>query len=347
MVLFNYTFLKVLLGIYFLGCSASILGVFVILKKQSLVGDAISHTVLPGITLVYIWFKNTDEWVLWIGSFIGAFVSLFLMEIIKKYSKIKIDAILSLVLSSFFGLGNVLICFVQNKMSDNKIAVLEKFILGQVALISFKSVLYIGIVTIIVSISVFLLWKELKIFIFDEMFAKSVGFDTNIISFILNILLIGIVVSSLKLIGIILTSAFLIIPGIIARQFSDHLNINIFISVCVTFLTGLIGAIISSQIKHMPTGPIIIVIMFIFFIFSIMISPKYGIIKNYLKKKKYSKQIMKFQKLINFYYDKKKINIKEIDPFLFQYKYLIFFEDQIIITEKGIKKIENLINGYI
>ncbi|KAB8121823.1 MAG: ABC-type Mn/Zn transport system permease component [Candidatus Phytoplasma cynodontis] len=347
MNLFNYTFLKVLLGIYFLGCGASLLGIFIILKKQSLVGDAVSHTVLPGIALIYIWVKDTNEFVLWIGSILGAFVSLFIMEIIKKYSKIKIDTILSLVLSSFFGLGNVLICFIQNRMPDNKIAVLEKFILGQSALISFKSVVYTGIITIIILISVLLLWKEFKIFIFDELFAKSIGFRTNIISFILNILLISIVVSSLKLIGIILTSAFLIIPGIIARQFSDHLNVNIYISIFITLLTSFIGAIISNEIKHMPTGPIIIVIMFLFFLFSIILAPKYGILKNYLIKRKYQKEIIKFKRLIYFYHKNQNFNIQKKDLFLFEQKYLIFSKNKILITKKGLKIIEKLINGDV
>ncbi|WP_111961377.1 metal ABC transporter permease [Candidatus Phytoplasma oryzae] len=345
MNLFNYTFLKVLIGIYFLGCSASLLGVFIILKKQSLVGDAISHTVLPGIALIYIWVQRTSEWVLWLGAFIGAFVSLFLMDIIKKYSKIKSDTILSLILSSFFGLGNILICYIQNNIMDNKIAVLEKFILGQIALISFYNVVYIGIITLIILVSVFLLWKEFKIFIFDESFAKSAGFNTNIISFILNVLLIGIVVSSLKLIGIILTSAFLIIPGVIGRQFSDHLNINIFISIIISLITGFIGSFVSNKIKNMPTGPIMIVIMFVFLIFSIMISPKHGIIKNYLKRKKYQKKIVKFQTLIHFYYQNQYINIQKKDQFLFDQKYLLNIENKIIMTKKGIITVEDIINN--
>ncbi|WCA22409.1 metal ABC transporter permease [Candidatus Phytoplasma oryzae] len=346
MGLLNYTFLKVLLGIYFLGFGASVLGVFIVLKKQSLVGDAISHTVLPGISLVYIWVRNTSEWVLWIGSFLGAFISLTLMEIIKKYSKIKMDTILSLVLSSFFGLGNILICFIQNKMTDNKIAVLEKFILGQAALISLKNVFYIGVMTSIILVLVLLLWKELKIFIFDEIFAQSIGFNTNLIRFILNFLLIGIIISSLKLIGIILTSAFLIVPSIISRQFSDHLNINIWVSIFIILLTGFIGTFISNKIPHMPTGPVIIVIMFFVFLFSILLSPKYGIFQSYSKRLKYRRKIIKFQKLIHFYYENNgNFDIKKKDKFLFEKKYLILKKNKVFMTKKGLKTIKNLFNN--
>jgi ABC-type Mn2+/Zn2+ transport system permease subunit len=341
----NYTFFKVLISICLLGLSSSLLGIFIILKKQSLLGDSISHSVLPGIALVYMYVRNTNEWVLWLGSILASIFCLFLMDIIKKYSKIKSDTILSLILSSFFGLGNVLICYIQNNIEDNKIAVLEKFILGQISLISFQNVVNIGIVSLITLIFVIILWKELKIFIFDEAFAKSAGFNTKIINIILNFLLISVIIISLKLIGIILTSAFLIMPGIIARQFSDKLNWNIFISVFITFLSGLIGSIISNQIKHMPTGPIIIVIMFCFFILSVLFAPKYGILKKYFKTKKYQAKISKFQKLIHFYYKNEYFNFQELETFLFKEKYLIFENNKIIITKKGINMIENLISG--
>lgn len=235
-ILIQFSTIKIFLGIGLLGFAAGILGVFVILKQKALLGDAISHTVLPGIVLSYLCFRKTDIWVIWIGSAGAAIVSLFLMEAIKRYSKIKKDAALSLVLSAFFGLGNALMTYAQQGNEDSSIAVLEKFILGQVALIETIDVWFIILGSLLVLMVVSLLWKELKLFVFDEVFAKSMGFNNIVITVIFNALLIGVIVISLKITGIILTSAFLIMPGIVSRQMSDKLSVNVILSYGVMIL---------------------------------------------------------------------------------------------------------------
>ncbi|MFR0367980.1 metal ABC transporter permease [Candidatus Phytoplasma palmae] len=345
----NYTVLKIFLGTSLLGFTSGILGVFIILKKKDLLGDTLSHAILPGIAISYIYFKNTSEWVIWIGAFGASIISLFLIEIIKKYSKIKSDTILSLILASFFGLGNILIAFIQKENQDSSIAILEKFILGQTALISKEHVLSVVVVAVITFILITFLWKEIKIFIFDEFFAKSLGFNNIIISLILNTLLIGVIVISLKMTGIILTSAFLIMPGVISRQISDKLFINACIASSVTFFSSFIGILISLEIENMPTGPIIIIITTIFIFITCLFSNKHGILKKYFKNKKYKNKIKKFKQLIHLYNNNENINIQNIEPFLFEQKYLYLNKKnkKIIIKEKGIKLIENLINGSV
>lgn len=344
----SYTVIKIFIGSVLLGIISGILGIFFNLKKKSLIGDAISHTVLPGIALSYICFRSTSEWVIWLGAFGSSIISLFLIEIIKKYSKIKSDTILSLILASFFGLGNVLIAYAQKETEDSSIAVLEKFILGQIALISTENVIIIAIITFISLFVIILLWKEFKIFTFDEVFAQSIGFSNTIIKVILNTLLIGLVIISLKITGIILTSAFLIMPGVIARHISDKLLTNIIIVSIIAFLSNFIGIIINLHVvENMPTGPIIIVINAIFIFFTCLLAPKHGILRKHFKQKKYQNKIKKFKKLIHFYNNIKCDETTEIDSFLFQEKYLYKKENKIIITAKGIQLVENLINGKI
>ncbi|WP_308705375.1 metal ABC transporter permease [Candidatus Phytoplasma meliae] len=337
--------LKIFLGISLLGFAAGILGVFVILKQKALLGDAVSHTVLPGIAISYLFFHKTAIWVIWLGSFGAALVSLFLMEIMKRYSKIKIDTILSLLLSSFFGLGNVLIAYAQKGSQDSSIAVLEKFIFGQVALISKDDLIYIAIASLIVLVVVFCLWKELKIFIFDEVFAKSMGFNNIFISVIFNTLLIGVIVISLKITGIILTSAFLIMPGVIARQMSDKLLINLMIASCIMVFSGLFGVLVSTLNANVPTGPAVIVTTAILLFIVFLFSPKYGVLPRKFKNYCYQKKIRKFKQLIHFYKHLTYFNVLEIDAFLFEEKYLSKQQEQVIITAKGIHLVENLIDG--
>ncbi|MDV3168096.1 MAG: metal ABC transporter permease [Candidatus Phytoplasma stylosanthis] len=345
----TYTTLKIFIGSFLLGISSGILGIFIILKKKALVGDALSHTVLPGIAIFYIIFQSTNELIIWFGALSSSILSLILMEIIKKYSKIRSDTILSLILASFFGLGNILIAYAQKGTEDCSIAVLEKFILGQIALISKENIISIGILTFLTIFTVALLWKEFKVFAFDEFFAKSIGLNNVLINLILNTLLIGLIVISLKITGIILTSAFLIMPGVAARQISDKLSTNIIIASVMVFLSSFIGIIINLIIKDVPTGPIIIVINTIFIILTCLFSPKYGIIKKLLKQKKYRNKIKKFKQLIHFYYHNKYDNDEEskIENFLFKENYLYRKKNKIIITTKGIHLVENLINGKI
>ncbi|AGL90191.1 metal ABC transporter permease [Candidatus Phytoplasma australiense] len=277
-ILTKYSTLKIFLGVVLLGFAAGILGNFVILKQKALLGDFISHTVLPGIALAYLFFRKTDIWVIWIGSFGASIISLFLMEIIKRYSKIKLDTVLSLVLSSFFGLGNVLLAYAQKGNEDSSIAVLEKFVLGQAALMEQKDVIFIALGSLIVLIVVFLLWKELKLFVFDEIFAQSIGFNNVLITCIFNALLIGVIVISLKITGIILTSAFFIMPSIISRQISDKLSVNVILSSVIMVFSGFVGIVVSTLNDNVPTGPTIIIVTGIVLFLVLLLAPKYGFI---------------------------------------------------------------------
>lgn len=345
---FNHTTLKVLLGTSLLGLAAGIVGVLLMLKKQALLGDALSHTVLPGIVISYLIMGEINNYVFWLGAIGASLISLFLLEIIHKYSIIKSDTALVLILASFFGLGHVLIAQAQKNTKDNSIAVLEKFILGQPALISTQSVILMALITLITVLIVTALWKEFKIFIFDEKFTETIGFNTKIIKIIFNLLLISIICISLKIIGIILTSAFLIIPGVITRQFSDKLFMNVVLASFVTFFASFIGTMMSNHIENMPTGPIIIVIATIFVLLTFLFAPKYGITRKMTRQKKYKNLIYKFKKLIHFYYyENQNLLSHQTNSFLIQEKYLILQQNKLQITTKGILLVEKLINGII
>ncbi|MDV3198406.1 MAG: metal ABC transporter permease [Vigna little leaf phytoplasma] len=342
----SHTVIKIFIGSFFLGIASGIIGIFISFKKKSLIGDTLSHAVLPGIALSYIWFHSTSEQIIWCGAFISAFISLFLIELIKKYSRLKSDTILSLILSSFFGLGNVLIAYIQKKTEDCSIAVLEKFILGQVALISGKNVQIICLISFFIILITILFWKELKLFTFDENFAQSVGFNRLLLTSLLNTLLIVLITTSLKITGIIFTSGFLIIPGVITRYLSDKLATNMFLVSIIAFFSSILGIILSLQITNLPTGPIIIVINTFFIILTCLFAPKYGMIRKFWQRRKYQQKIKKFKQLIHFYHHCLTRNIV-FAPFLFKEKYLQQEGSKIIITTKGIELVENLIQGRI
>jgi ABC-type Mn2+/Zn2+ transport system permease subunit len=349
-----------LIGIAFLGLSSSILGVFVVLNKKALVGDVLSHVSLPGIVFAYYlheliigpyYIKKPGILVLIIGAFAISMIALFLIEIIKKYSHIQYDAILALILSSFFGLGQILLSIIQQKTSNPFIAQLEKLTLGQIASISKNDVYTVVFISFLVLIIIFLFKKELKIFIFDPSFAQSVGINVTFMKNIINILVIIVVIIGLRIAGIILMSAFMIAPAISSRQWSDNLKINIFLASLFSLIAGFLGAILSvidMGVQHVPTGPIIVIFLSLFVFVSLYLAPKHGILKTYFQSKKYQKKIQKYKFLIHIYNQKdKKIHYENynLNSFFLKQKYLIYSQNKIILTFKGQKLVEQLIKG--
>ncbi|QTX02580.1 ABC-type Mn/Zn transport system permease protein [Candidatus Phytoplasma luffae] len=338
-------FSQIFISCFLLGIAAGITGLFMVLQKKDLLGDTLAHTTLPGIATSYILFRQNKLWVIWLGAIFSSLLTLFLIEIIKKYSKIKLDAILSFVMISFFGLGNVLMSYILSNNEDSSIANLEKTILGQAALMNSNDHLIVKIITFLTIFTIIIFYKELKMFTFDSLFSQSIGFNNVFIIFIFNILLIGVIIISLKVTGIILTSALLILPGVISRQISDQLFNNIIIICFISFFVNLSGVIISILIKNIPTGPVITVITTFLVFLVFLFGPKQGIVKKYFQQMKYKKKIRKFRQLIHFYNTKKYYSIDKIDFFLFKKGYLYMECDKILMSQKGSELVENLING--
>ncbi|MFP7699761.1 MAG: metal ABC transporter permease [Candidatus Phytoplasma pyri] len=348
---------KILLGTSFLAITAGFLGVFLVLKKQALVGDALSHSCIPGIIIVYLITKELNDKYLFLGAFIASFLVLFLIEIIKKYTKkIKYDAILTLLLSSFFGLGKVLLSYAQIHASDTKISRLEKFFLGQAASLLNDQIEKIIIIFILVIFIITIFWKELKIFIFNEEFATIIGIKPKIMNFILNSLTILVVIVGLQIAGVILISSLIIAPGLIARNWSNRLSLNFLIAGFCSVIASILGVLISSYKfvnngSTIPTGPAITLVLSIFVFLSLLLAPKNGIIQKKFRHYHYKKKIIIFKHLIHLYTNKNDLNnlkITEINPLFFEKDYLILEENnKICFSVKGEKLVKELIEGII
>ncbi len=349
-----------LIGIAFLGLAAAILGVFVVLNKKALVGDVLSHVSLPGIVLAYFLHslivgpdsvKQPGIWVLIIGAFIISMIALALIEMIKKYSPIQYDAILALILSAFFGLGQTLLSVIQQKNANPSIAQLEKLTLGQIASMSKNDVYTVVIITLLVLTIIFLFKKELKIFIFDPSFSQSVGVNAKIMKNIINVLTITVVIIGLRIAGIVLMSAFIIAPAISARQWSDKLKINIFLASLFSLIAGFLGTIFSVidiGWQHVPTGPMITIFLSFFVFISLYFAPKNGILKTHLQSNQYQKQIKKYKFLIHIYNQKDQQIEHENYPqeaLFLEQKYLTYHHKKITLTAKGQQLVEKLMKG--
>lgn len=284
-IFFSYDFLVVALGTIILALSSAMIGCFSVYKGQSLVGDAIGHSSYPGVVLVFMIFQTRNPVFLIVGAAILGAIAYSHINYITKYSKIHLDAALAIVLAGYFGLGAVLKTFTQGNplYSNVSQAGLKNYIFGSAAFIT-KVDIYIIIGFCLFSLLLmFLFYKELVVSIFDRDFAKSIGISSNLIDFVLLLMMISIIALGLKSVGAILISSFLIMPCICANQHSKKIKNVLIISSIVGATSSFLGTYLSTVIKGFSTGPTIIVCMSLITFLS-MVFGKYGLLKNYLRK---------------------------------------------------------------
>jgi manganese/zinc/iron transport system permease protein len=286
-ILTNYSFLVVAAGTVILAIASGMVGTISVLKGQSLIGDAIGHSSFAGIVISFMLFQQRNPIILALGALFSGIIAFFSIQLIGKNSKIEMDSILALVLSSFFGLGMVLKSYIQGnpQYSNASQAGLQNYIFGQAAYLMRNDV-YLIILAAIISISLLLLfYKEIKIFVFDEQFARSVGIKASFLNWLILIMSMVLISVGLKAVGAILISSMLIAPAITGLQWSNRFPIVLLIAGLVGGVSAFVGTYISSTVKNMPTGPMIILMMSIVAIFSILFSPK-GFIAGALRKRK-------------------------------------------------------------
>ncbi len=279
-----YTLITVATGAALLGAVSGALGTYAVLRRQSLLGDAISHAALPGIALAFILTGSKTSLILILGAAIAGWVGTLIILSIVRLTRIKYDSALALILSTFFGFGLVLLTFVQRSGNANQ-AGLDKFIFGQAATILKQDVLTIGILGGVALVIVFVLWKELKLLIFDEGFAASIGFPIRTIDILLTSLFVIAIVLGLQAVGAVLMSAMIVAPAVAARQWTNKLNLMVILAAGFGASAGVSGTIISSSVT-VPTGPMIILCAAFFVGISIAFAPKRGLIWNRIRQRK-------------------------------------------------------------
>lgn len=276
-ILTDYTFLTVATGAGLLGILSGIVGVYVVVRKQGLISDAISHSTLPGVCLAFLFlgFKNLET--LLIGAFLAGIFAAFLIFTVDLKSKIKFDSALAIILSTFFGLGIVILGVIQRRANTNQ-AGLDKFIFGQAATFLRRDLYFLMGVLIFVIIVVLIFWKELKLFSFDPNFASTKGFSVNILTSIMIILLVISIVMGIQSVGVILMSTMLIAPPVAARCWTDKFHVMMILSSIFGMISGVLGVFLSISVKNLSTGPVITIIASLIVFLSILFSPKSGII---------------------------------------------------------------------
>ena len=283
-IFFDYTLRTVVLGSSILGIVSGALGSFAVLRRQSLLGDAVSHTALPGIALAFLLTRSKSSLVLILGAALAGWIGTLIIIGILKSSRIKYDSALGMILSVFFGFGLVLLTFIQ-KMPDANQAGLDTFLFGQASALLEKDVIAMGVLAAIALIIVFMFWKEFKLLSFDRDYGFSLGFPMNLIDIILTTILVIAIVLGLQTVGVVLMSAMVVAPAAAARQWTDRLGLMIVLSAVFGALAGVSGAVLSSTTEKLPTGPTIVLCVSTIVIISMFLAPNRGLLFKYIRDK--------------------------------------------------------------
>lgn len=275
MLVNDYTFQVVALGAMLMGIISGVMGSFAVLRKQSLLGDGISHAALPGVVMAFALTGSKQTETLLLGALVSGLAATFIMVSIVKHSRVKFDSALALVMSVFFGLGLVLLTYVQKQPNANQ-AGLNRFIFGQASTLLQRDLVIMLIVGGMLVLLTALFWKEIKLSTFDRDYAQSLGFSVRKLDIVISAMIVLAIIVGLQTVGVILMSAMLITPAVAARQWTNKLWGMVALAGLFGAVSGITGTVFSSLIPKLPTGPAIVVAVSAIVGISLLFAPGRG-----------------------------------------------------------------------
>ena len=248
------------------GLVCAALSCFMILKGWALMGDAVSHAVLPGVVLAYV--MNIP---LAIGAFVFGVGSVVAIGFIQSHTRVKEDTVIGLVFTGLFALGIVLVSKVKSSVD------LGHILFGNVLGIGDGDIIQTVIIAAITLVTLALLRKDLILFCFDPTHARSIGLNTNFLYYVLLSLLSLTAVAGLQTVGIILVVAMLITPGATAYLLCDRFDRMALVAMTSGVFSSVLGTYISYHLDA-STGGCIVVVQTLVFLIAMLFAPKHGIL---------------------------------------------------------------------
>lgn len=280
----------VVVGISFLSVSAAMVGTFTFLDKKALIGDAISHAVLPGVCLAFMFTGTKNPYWIVAGAFATGALATYAISWVSEQTKLKEDTVIASVLSVFFGVGIVFMTKLQ-QTGNAALSGLDHFLFGNAISIVGEDILVYGSLALLTIFTLLIFYKEFKLLIFNREFAVSVGLPVRRMEFLFNSLMVLAVVTGIQAIGVVLMAALLITPVAAARFWTDRLGKMLFLAVLFALVSGISGAYISFTLTNMPTGPWVVVVLSLLAFFSFFFSHKKGLITRVYSKRSYQRKI--------------------------------------------------------
>jgi manganese/iron transport system permease protein len=262
----SYGFMqRALIGAVLIGAVCSVLSCYLVLKGWALMGDAVSHAVLPGIVLAFV---------LGLPLAVGAFAAGLLCAVatgyLKENSRVKEDSVMGIVFSGMFGLGLVLFTKVETEQH------LTHILFGNMLGITARDLVEVAIIAGGTLLIVLAKRRDLLLYCFDPQHARAIGLPIGVIHYALLVLLALTIVASLKAVGIILVVAMLVAPGAIAYLLSDRFERMLAIAAAVAIGSSVLGTLVSFHIDG-ATGPCIVLIQAFVFLMAFFFAPRRGV----------------------------------------------------------------------
>ncbi|MBI4658401.1 MAG: metal ABC transporter permease [Verrucomicrobia bacterium] len=296
-----------LIGSMLLGITCGLLGSFLVVRKMALVGDALSHAVLPGVAAAFLWgiardpAAPKDPLAILVGATIAGLLGTVFVGLIKQTTRLKEDTALGMVLATFFSVGVCLLTMIQRLPSGNKSG-LDKFLFGQAAAISAADVQLMAIVTGVAIVVLLLFYKEFLVTSFDAGFARSAGFPTVLIQNALMMLLAFAVVIALQAVGVVLVSAMLITPAAAAYLLTDRMHLMLILAAVFGLVAGSVGAFLSFLGNHLPTGPFMVLGASAVFGGAFLFGPRHGVVARWWRQRSRARRVRRENTLKSIYH---------------------------------------------
>ncbi|HET6321936.1 MAG TPA: metal ABC transporter permease [Hyphomicrobium sp.] len=262
----GYAFMqRALIAAVLIGAVCAVLSCYLVLKGWSLMGDAISHAVLPGVVLSFVLGLP-----LAIGAFAAGLTCALLTGYLKENSRVKEDTVMGIVFSGMFGLGLVLFTKVETDQH------LSHILFGDMLGITRQDLIEVAIIAGVTLLVIIAKWRDLLLYCFDPQHARAIGLPLGVIHYGLLVLLALTIIASLKAVGIILVVAMLVAPGAIAYLLTDRFSRMLVIAAAVAIGSSVFGTLVSFHVDG-ATGPCIVLIQAFVFVLTFLFAPRRGV----------------------------------------------------------------------
>lgn len=276
---------------FLVATACGLVGNYLILRRMALVGDAISHSVLPGLVVAFLLAKSRNSAVMFLGALVAGLLTTILIEIIHKKSRVKQDAAIGITFSSLFAIGVILVSQYTSQVDLDQECVLY----GEIGFVSSDppvtlggvtlgpaTVVRMGVVTLLTIAFVMLFYKELLVSSFDPALAFSLGINATVVHYGLMCWLSAVVVSAFESVGAILVIAMLILPGATATLLSQRLRVVLALSVVHAALSSVLGMHLGLWLDCTTAGAMVVMGGALFTLAWIL-SPSHGLLRRWLR----------------------------------------------------------------
>jgi len=264
---FSYNYmLKAMWVSALVGGVCAFLSAYLMLKGWSLMGDALAHSIVPGVAAAYILGAPFA-----IGAFFAGILASLSMNFVKQQTRLREDAVIGLVFTTLFALGLLMASLWPTSVS------IQTIVLGNILAIADEDVVQVAIIAGVSLLTMVFIWKDLMVTFFDESHARSIGLNTTLLKVIFFTLLSACTVAALQTVGACLVIAMVVTPGATAYLLTDRFGRLIVISVALGVTTSFVGAYISYFLDG-ATGGVIVVLQTLLFLAAFFFAPRHGLI---------------------------------------------------------------------